>query len=352
MPDALEPPLRHFHPDDADAVARLNDMASGGLLLAQWTDEAGSAGDPWELGRLQQIDQMKSGWVMIVLDQGQGVEAVLMGQAHSNEPVGTEGVDPVWVPLVELENLVPGSWCLNVIATFPESRGRGHGAILMGKAEALAREGGHRALSLVVADANIDAIRLYHRYGFSEHARRPMVKGDWDGPGQDWVLMVKPLEERCDGGQSPLIRTFRKATLRDLDQCFAIETSAYEGDEAATRAKIATRISTYPEGFLIAEVDGQIVGFINAGCSYEVEMSDEDFKELVGHDPKAPNVVIMSVVVDPSEQGKGHSRALVEEFHGRMRSLGKQSIHLICKEQHVPLYDVNRHAKLTHLGGL
>lgn len=192
-------PLRPFHPDDADTVARLNDMASGGLLLSTWTKAAGDGGDPWEQGRLQQIDQMNSGWVMIVLDQGNGVEAVLMGQPHPDEPVNTEGIDPVWVPLVDLENLVPGSWCLNVIATLPECRGRGHGATLMAQAEALAREGGHGALALVVANANTDAIRLYHRNGFSEMARRPMVKGDWVGPGEDWILMVKPLEENLEG---------------------------------------------------------------------------------------------------------------------------------------------------------
>lgn len=190
----LSPPLRHFDPADASIVARLNDMASGGLLFSTWVKAAGDAGDPWEQGRLQQIDQMNSGWEIIVLDQGRGVEAVLMGQAHPNDPVAIEGVDPIWVPLVELENLVPGSWCLNVIATLPECRGRGHGAMLMDQAEALAREGGHRALVLVVADANTEAIRLYHRNSFTEHARRPMVKGDWDGPGENWVLMVKTLE--------------------------------------------------------------------------------------------------------------------------------------------------------------
>ncbi|MEY1557980.1 GNAT family N-acetyltransferase [Yoonia sp. R2331] len=63
------------------------------------------------------------------------------------------------------------------------------------------------------------------------------------------------------------------------------------------------------------------------------------FKELIGHDPTAPNVVIMSVVVDPAEQGKGHSRALTDEFVGQMRRKGKQRIHLMCKDHHVPLYE-------------
>ncbi len=133
--------------------------------------------------------------------------------------------------------------------------------------------------------------------------------------------------------------TFRDARPTDADRCFEIETSAYEGDEAATHAKISKRIETYPEGFLILEVDGRVVGFINCGCAHEVEMSDEDFKELVGHDPDAPNVVIMSVVVDPAVQGKGYSRALMDAFVSRMRRMDKGMIYLMCKEHHVPLYE-------------
>ncbi|MFM0167702.1 GNAT family N-acetyltransferase, partial [Paraburkholderia sediminicola] len=36
--------------------------------------------------------------------------------------------------------------------------------------------------------------------------------------------------------------SFRQAIPSDTDRCFEIETSAYEGDEAATRNKITTRI--------------------------------------------------------------------------------------------------------------
>lgn len=194
-PMDLAPPLRPFHADDADTVARLNDMASDGILYSVWSREAGPDGDPWEQGRLQQIEQMNAGWTMIVLDRGSGVEAVLMGQPHPTEPVSVESVDAEWVPLVELENLEPGAWCLHVIATLPEHRGQGHGARLMDLAESIARVGGHSRIALVVSDANGSAIRLYRRCGFAERARRPIVKGDWDGPGRDWVLMVKPTQD-------------------------------------------------------------------------------------------------------------------------------------------------------------
>lgn len=193
VPVPLAPPLRPFRTDDAAIVARLNDMASGGILQSVWVRNAGSHGDPWELGRLQQIEQLNAGWTMVVIDRGSGVEAVLMGQSHSTEPAPVEDMDAEWVPLVTLENLVPGAWCLHVVATLPKHRGSGHGLRLMELAEEIARAGRHKLLALVVSDANVGAIRLYQRCGYSEIARREMFKGDWDGPGRDWVLMVKSI---------------------------------------------------------------------------------------------------------------------------------------------------------------
>lgn len=132
--------------------------------------------------------------------------------------------------------------------------------------------------------------------------------------------------------------TFRTAMPADTFRCYQIEISAYEGDEAATREKIATRIEQYPQGFLIMELEGQIIGFINSGCAHQVVMSDEEFKELVGHDAEAPNVVIMSVAIDPEHQGKGYASLMMRTFIERMQAMSKKTIHLMCKERHVELY--------------
>jgi predicted N-acetyltransferase YhbS len=139
-------------------------------------------------------------------------------------------------------------------------------------------------------------------------------------------------------GFSMTTPTFRHALPQDAERCFQIESTAYEGDEAATLEKIRTRIAQYPQGFLVMELDGAIAGFINSGCAHEVVMSDEAFKELVGHDPAAPNVVIMSVVLDPACQGKGLSTPLMRRFVDGMRAAGKKTIHLMCKDRHVDLY--------------
>jgi ribosomal protein S18 acetylase RimI-like enzyme len=130
----------------------------------------------------------------------------------------------------------------------------------------------------------------------------------------------------------------RQVDACDLDRCYEIERTAYEGDEAATREKIATRIHQYPQGFVVLERNGEVIGFINSGCADEVVMADEAFKELVGHNPAAPNVVIMSVVIAPEYQGQGYSTLLMRHFVEQAAKSGKRSIHLMCRERHIALY--------------
>lgn len=134
----------------------------------------------------------------------------------------------------------------------------------------------------------------------------------------------------------PLIRN---AVPGDAARCHEIETAAYAKEEAAPLERIAARIASYPQGFLVSEFDGQIAGFINSGCAHDVDMADDDFKALKGHDPDAPNAVILSVVVDPESHGRGIARALMQEFVQRMVDAGKASIHLMCKTRYVPMYE-------------
>ena len=161
--------------------------------------------------------------------------------------------------------------------------------------------------------------------------------GESMAPGR--ILPAANVVFRAMSRYSGRMMLFRNALPADADRCFAIETSAYEGDEAATLEKIAQRIATYPDGFLVVEHGDALAGFINSGCAHQVEMADEAFKELIGHDPDAPNVVILSVAVDPSRQGQGIARALMAEFVARMRARGKSAIYLMCREYHIPMYE-------------
>ena len=148
----------------------------------------------------------------------------------------------------------------------------------------------------------------------------------------------------------------RIVTEQDLDRCFEIETVSYSGDEAATRGKILKRIKTYPEGFIVLEGGGEVIGFINSGATRKVELSDQEFKELVGHDPEGKHIVILSVVVHPTYQGMGMASRLMKNFIYRMKKLGKSDIYLICQTELIDMYAkygfVNLGASDSNHGGM
>lgn len=195
---ALEPPYFPATPDDADALAHLVNMAGEGLALYSWGRMAKPGETAWDVGRsrARREEGAFSYRNAVTLREGGNaagaVIACLIGYDIPDEPAAIASDMPaMFVPLQELENLAPGSWYVNVLATFPDHRGKGLGGRLLDFAEARARRAGRRGLSLIVEDANTGARRLYERYGFREMARRPMVKEDWISPGTDWVLLVK-----------------------------------------------------------------------------------------------------------------------------------------------------------------
>lgn len=130
----------------------------------------------------------------------------------------------------------------------------------------------------------------------------------------------------------------RQVCIDDLDLCFEIESLAYSGDEAASKAKIEKRILTYPQGFIVKEHHGQVAGFINSGACHTVELSDEDFKDLIGHYSDGKHIVIMSVVVHPDFQRQGFAQELMISFIELMTSLKKQDIFLICQTDLIDMY--------------
>jgi ribosomal protein S18 acetylase RimI-like enzyme len=94
-------------------------------------------------------------------------------------------------PMVRLEAQAPGTWYVNVLATFPEFRGQGIGARLLTAAEERARSAGADALSIIVASENRGAHRLYERTGYRQIASAPVVAFPGCAHGGDWLLMIK-----------------------------------------------------------------------------------------------------------------------------------------------------------------
>ena len=94
-------------------------------------------------------------------------------------------------PLIELEQCVPDSFYINMLATYPQYRGRGVGSALMGIAGRLADDAGCSRISIEVFSQNEGALRLYERLGYCEIERRKVIKHPCHPYDESIVLLVK-----------------------------------------------------------------------------------------------------------------------------------------------------------------
>ena len=191
--------IRDARKRDCAELAQLINIAGEGLALYLWQQMASPDQDPWEIGRERAArDTGSFSYRNSVVAEVEGnIAGALVGYPIAPEPEGvdTGGTPPMFVPLVELENLAADTWYVNALATYPDARGLGVGSQLLAWAEQRASALGLRGTSLIVSDANGGARRLYERLAYTEVARRPMVKERWRHGGDDWVLMIKDRRE-------------------------------------------------------------------------------------------------------------------------------------------------------------
>ena len=131
----------------------------------------------------------------------------------------------------------------------------------------------------------------------------------------------------------------RHVLPQDLDECFLVETAGFPSEEAASRDTIQLRIDRFPEGFLVAEVGGKVVGILNSAATDQTDLGDEELKQFVGHDPAGRNLVVFALAVLPRYRKQGIARQLMSRFVEEARARGKESILLMCKQHLIAYYE-------------
>jgi len=180
--------------EDAALLAELVNYAGEGLPLYLWSRMAEAGESAWDVGQRRAVREEGSfSYRNATMIEHDGHAAgCLIGYAIPDDPSPVpDDMPAMFVALQELENLVPGTWYVNVLAVRPAFRGQGLGTKLLALAEERARAHGRRGLSVITSDDNIGARRLYERWGYLSVATRPMIKGDWENDGQEWILLAK-----------------------------------------------------------------------------------------------------------------------------------------------------------------
>lgn len=195
MPAA--PSLRSARKEDARALAQLIDIAGEGFGTYLWAQAAAPGENALDVGtrRARREEGGFSYRNAVVAEIDGKIAGLLLGYrlASPYDPGDLAALPAMVRPLVELESHASASWYVNALAAFPEYRNHGLGTRLLAEADRIAREARAPALSLIVADQNEGAKRLYLRTGYREVARRPLVPFPGLGHTGDWVLMTRPV---------------------------------------------------------------------------------------------------------------------------------------------------------------
>jgi len=194
---ANQPTFRPATIADACALAVLVDIAGEGIPNNFWRELAGPGRSALEVGR-DRARRSEGGFSYrhaTVVEVGEEIAACLVVY-RLDDPYDLTGIEqlPAHVqPLLRLEAQAPGSWYVNVLATFPEFRGQGIGTRLLDIAAQQGRAAGANTMSIIVGSWNEGATRLYRRAGYKPIASEPAILPPDFPQSGDWLLLLKSL---------------------------------------------------------------------------------------------------------------------------------------------------------------
>jgi ribosomal protein S18 acetylase RimI-like enzyme len=193
MPDVK---VRSATQCDATDLVALIDMAGEGLPTYFWSQAAEAGQSPFEIGRARAMAEKGpfSYRNAHIAEVGCAVAGAIVCR-RIDDPADLSELDNVHEivqPLVRLEAEVPGAWYVNVLAVYPERRGKGIGAKLLAHADRRGRAAASRGMAIIVASENVGARQLYERAEYREKARLPLVGYPGYKRGGDWILLTKP----------------------------------------------------------------------------------------------------------------------------------------------------------------
>lgn len=127
------------------------------------------------------------------------------------------------------------------------------------------------------------------------------------------------------------------AELSDLDTLVRLEKVGFPGSEAAGKESLEYRIKNFPEYFLVARENGEIVGHIDGVLSHRALIVDEVYAPG-GADADGENLLIFGVATRPDYRRRGVAAKMMTALLDTARKNGIKTASLTCKPELVDYY--------------
>ena len=133
--------------------------------------------------------------------------------------------------------------------------------------------------------------------------------------------------------------SLRNVQITDLEQLLFIESEGFSIEEAATKEAFLERIQLIPDTFIVAEKEGEILGYINGPVINQPYITDNLFKEIKENPKRGGYQSVLGLAVSKQDRNQGIAKMLIERMEELVEENAREGITLTCKQELVSFYE-------------
>jgi len=133
----------------------------------------------------------------------------------------------------------------------------------------------------------------------------------------------------------------RRAELSDWEAILAVEQLNFPAAEAVSAEILKERIELIPDTFLLAELHGQLAGYIVGPAVQSPYLTDDFFSKVGANSPEGAFIAVQSLSVHPDFQRQGVGTLLLAALKEIAVQQNRKGISLTCHDGLIPYYEMN-----------
>lgn len=131
----------------------------------------------------------------------------------------------------------------------------------------------------------------------------------------------------------------RFADKNDLESIIRIEEICFPSSEACSSITFYERFEAFPENFIVAEENNQIIGFINGCTTNQPSLPDELYHDCSLHQKDGDYQTVFGLDVLPEYRNCGVAGDLLKFLIEVTKKREKKGIVLTCKDHLIHYYE-------------